>query len=289
MLPLSVAIVCRNNEATIGRTLQSVAGLGAEVVAVDSGSVDGTIELLERHRAHVIRTHWRGYVATKQLALDACTQPWVLALDSDESLQLDLRHAVHEAVMADPREIAGFYINRQVWYRGRPLKYAWQPEWRLRLVRREAASWGGLDPHDHLVLREGSGRTTHLPGNLRHESIGTFAEFFAKQAGHARLMAQSMRSEGKRGSLVSLVTSPPGAFFKQLLLKQAWRDGWPGWLAAASVATGAMMKHAILLELTRKEEALEAGAAGGAAHEAGENTAAGVSAGGDRTRARRAS
>jgi glycosyltransferase involved in cell wall biosynthesis len=259
-LPLSIAIVCRNSEATIGRTLQSVAGLAAEIIAVDSGSTDGTIELLERHRARIIRTQWRGYVATKQMALDACTQQWVLALDSDESLQLDLRHAVHQAISAGPPDIAGFYINRQVWYRGRPLKYAWQPEWRLRLVRREAAYWTGLDPHDHLAIRKESTatRTEHLSGNLRHDSIGTFADFFAKQAGHARLMAQSMRADGKRAKLGKLVTSPVGAFAKQLLLKQSWRDGWPGWLAASSTAAGALMKHAILLELTRSAEAPDA-------------------------------
>jgi glycosyltransferase involved in cell wall biosynthesis len=70
-LQLSVAIVCRNNEATIGRTLESVRGLGAEIVAVDSGSVDGTIGLLEAAGARIIRSDWKGFFATKQLALDA--------------------------------------------------------------------------------------------------------------------------------------------------------------------------------------------------------------------------
>ena len=93
-MPLSVAIVCRNNDATIGRTLESVAGLAAEVVAVDSGSTDGTIPLLERHGARVIRSDWKGHVATKQMALEACVQEWVLCIDSDESLQPDLKRAV---------------------------------------------------------------------------------------------------------------------------------------------------------------------------------------------------
>ena len=74
MLPLSVAIVCKDNAPTIGRTLGSVHGLGAEIVAVDSGSADGTIGLLEGAGARVIRTEWKGHVATKQMALEACTQ-----------------------------------------------------------------------------------------------------------------------------------------------------------------------------------------------------------------------
>lgn len=259
-LPLSVSIVCKNNEATIGRTLESVAGLASEIVAVDSGSTDGTIALLERHGARVIRSEWRGYVATKQMALEACTQEWVLALDSDESVEPDLREDIEAQVSINDDQIYGYRMNRRVWYRGRPLRHAWQPEWRLRLVRRRHARWAGLDPHDHLVLVDVPGmqaasaaddeRMRALRGTLRHDSIGTFAEFLAKQASHARVMARSLHASGKRGSRASLVVSPPGAFVKQLVLKGAWRDGWPGWLAAASAAAGALMKHAILLELS---------------------------------------
>ena len=68
-LPLSVAIVCRNNERTIGRTLESVRGLAAQIVAVDSGSTDATIHLLESHGAEVIRHQWLGHIKTKQLLI----------------------------------------------------------------------------------------------------------------------------------------------------------------------------------------------------------------------------
>src|SRR5690606_14417658 len=111
-LPLSVSIVCRNSEATIGRTLDSVAGLASEIVAVDSGSTDGTIALRERHGARVIRSDWKGYVAPKQMALDACTQPWVLSLDSDESIDGDLRRAIEAAVQAHPPAADGYRIRR---------------------------------------------------------------------------------------------------------------------------------------------------------------------------------
>lgn len=252
---LSVSIVCRNNEATIGRTLDSVAGLATEIVAVDSGSTDGTMALLEGAGARVIRSAWLGHVKTKQMALDACTGEWILCLDSDESLEPDLRASV-AGVIAGPGGAAGYLVNRKVYYRGRPLNHAWQPEHRLRLVRRGAAVWRGLDPHDRLEMApitvSPSRRLTVslLGGTLRHDSISTFAEFLAKQAVHARTMAESLRREGRRGSRVALVCSPVGAFLKQMVLKRAFLDGAPGWLAAASAAAGALMKHAVLLELT---------------------------------------
>jgi hypothetical protein len=187
------------------------------------------------------------------MALEACAQPWILSLDSDESLTPELRASVERAVRAEDPAIAGYTLNRKVWYRDRPLNYAWQPEPRLRLVRRGHAAWTGLNPHDRLDLlpAEKPGGIGRLQGDLRHDSIGTFSEFLAKQAVHARTMATSMIAEGQRGSVGKLVTSPPGAFLKQLVLKQAWRDGWPGWLAAASTAAATLMKHMCLLELTR--------------------------------------
>jgi hypothetical protein len=255
---LSVAMVCRNNEGTIGRALDSVAGMATEVVAVDSGSTDGTIGTLERHGARVIRAQWQGYVATKQLALDACTRPWVLCLDSDESVEPDLRRSIERALARDEPGIDGFAVNRKVYYRGRPLNYAWQPEYRLRLVRRGRARWAGLDPHDTLELvpgapgpKGGPGAVRRLEGTLRHDSVGTWAAFLAKQADHARVMAESLHRQGRRGSLVRLAVSPVAAFLKQVVLKQAWRDGWPGWAAAAATAAGALIKHVVLLELSR--------------------------------------
>ncbi len=250
LMPLSVSIVCKNSESTIGRTLESVAGLATEIVAVDSGSTDGTLALLERHKARIIRSPWLGYVKTKQLALDSCSQPWVLCLDSDESPEPDLAAAIRKAV--ESGTAGGYRINRKVYYRNKPLNHAWQPEWRLRLVRKDRAFWTGLDPHDRLELREGS--TENLAGSLRHDSISTFTEFMAKQARHAQTMASSMHAEGQRGSVWKLVTSPPSAFLKQLVLKQAWRDGWPGWLAAASVGASAAMKYMALIEMSHPDE-----------------------------------
>ncbi len=251
-MSLSVSIICKNNEASIGRTLESVRGLATEIVAVDSGSTDGTIALLERHGARVVRSAWLGYVKTKQLALDSCRENWVLSLDSDESLLPELAESVRAAVGRDDPGVGGYRVNRRVFYKDVPLRFAWQPEWRLRLVRRAKAKWVGLDPHDALELASGE-RAADLKGDLRHDSFTTFSEWLPKATGHARLSAETNFTAGKRSGLGSLLFSPPAAMFKQLVLKQAWRDGWPGWLAAGSVAAYVLMKHIALIELSRGE------------------------------------
>jgi hypothetical protein len=172
-------------------------------------------------------------------------------LDSLEPIEAALAASIRRLVAADVDGARAARVNRKVWYRGRFLEYAWQPEWRVRLVRREdvetgRARWGGRDPHDQLLVD--GGRIADLPGTLRHESFTSFAEHLGKQIALSRVAAEEMRKEGRRGSRVRLVVSPPGAFFKQIVLKQAWRDGRAGWLAAGSAAAGALMKHMMLLE-----------------------------------------
>lgn len=254
-LDLSVSIVCKNNEDTIERVLQSVRGLAAEIIAVDSGSTDRTIDILVSFGVKVIHSQWLGYVQTKQKALDACTRPWVLCLDSDESLEPQLAESVRTLVEQDSHGVDGARVNRQIWYRGKPLLHAWQPEWRLRLVRRKAAKWAGLDPHDRLELTVPGGRTVDLQGNLRHDSFASFAQHLENQARYARIMAHSLHGQGRGTGYLRPWSSAMAAFFKQLLIRRAWRDGRAGWLASYSAATNAFIKHVVLLELgTDKEE-----------------------------------
>lgn len=256
---LSVAIICCDNEATIGRTLESLAPLGpVEIVAVDSGSRDGTLEILGRFGARVVHQDWLGHVRQKQAALEACAGAWVLSLDSDESLEPALARSVREAVARDDPGVGAYSMNRRVFYAGRFLDHAWQPEWRTRLVRRGAAAWGGYDPHDKLDLTEAARsrglRVERLGGVMRHDSIPSIAEFLAKQASHSRIAARSYQAMGRRGSVGKLVVSPLGAFAKQIVVRRAFLDGWRGWVAASATAAAALMKHAALIEITRGGE-----------------------------------
>ncbi len=270
-MSLSVVIICKNNESTIGRTLASVAGLAAEIVALDSGSTDTTIAQLEREGARVERVEWAGHIATKQLALGAAACDWILSIDSDESVEPELAAAIRAFLAADDPAIAAARINRRTWYAGKPLRYTWQPEWRLRLVRRadvEAglAAWGGIDPHDKLEVayrgdRQPSDparagrppRVVDLPGTLRHDSFTDMRDHLANNLRHAEVSARSLAELGVRGSYWKLATSPVGAFCKQMVVKGAWRDGWRGWAAAGSTAANTLIKHILLLERTRME------------------------------------
>lgn len=253
---LSVMIPCRNNERTMGRVLGSVRGLADQLVVVDSGSTDATLGMVEACRAWggcevvLIETRWRGFVKTKQLALEACTGDYTLWLDSDEPVTPGLAEAVRAAMA---RGVDGATVNRVVEYKGRLLRHCWQPEYRLRLVRTAlvrdgAARFAGIDPHDYLEIDEPHSAPL-IDGVLIHESFGSFAEHLDNARRLSLVSARSMHGMGRRTSVWRLMTSPPGAFFKQLVLKRAWRDGYAGWLCASTSAASALMKHMMLYEM----------------------------------------
>ena len=251
--PLSVVIVCKDSVATLGRTLDSVDRLGGEILAVDSGSTDGTLDLLRSRGARVIETPWMGYVKTKQFALEHSTQPWVLSLDSDESLTPALRDAVERLDLASDTGPTGYRVNRKVFYRGRYFEHAWQPEWRLRLVRADRYHWQGLDPHDELKPVDPAEPIADLRGDLRHDSFSSFPELMRKHVGHAHLMAQSLHEAGHRAGPSKLVISPVTTFVRQAIFRRGYKDGTRGWAAAGAMAAYTLMKYVCLLEL--KDEA----------------------------------
>ncbi|MBY0113018.1 MAG: glycosyltransferase family 2 protein [Phycisphaerales bacterium] len=254
MSTLSIAIVCKNSMRTLPGVLEAVRPLqeaGAEIVVVDSGSTDGTIELLESRGARVLRSAWLGFVKTKQLALDASRGEWILSLDSDEAPDPTLVDSILRVVRSGDTA-QGYSLNRKTLVAGRFLQHCWQPEWRLRLVRRGLAKWGGIDPHDQLELAPGA-KEGKLEGTLRHDSFVSFADHIERQARYARLHAEGLFAAGRRSGFLEIAIQPSAAFIKQLVLKSGWRDGWRGVLAAASTAAGTLMKHIVLYEMTARQ------------------------------------
>jgi glycosyltransferase involved in cell wall biosynthesis len=254
-LPISVAIICKNNAGTIGRTLESVRDLAREIVAVDSGSTDGTLDILREHKARVIETRWLGYVETVRYAFDQCTQPWVLPLDSDESLEPQLRRSIEALDLEREHGPTGYRVNRKVFYRGRFFEHTWQPEWRLRLVRHDRFEWHGINPHYDLRPVDPAEPIEDLAGDLRHDSFASFAELMRKHVGHAELMAEGLHARGKRVGPLGLALSPVSAFVRQAVLRRGYKDGTRGWAAAGAMAAYTLMKYVCLLEL--KEQAAE--------------------------------
>ncbi len=244
---LSVSIIACDAQRTIAETIRSVRPMARRVVVVDSGSTDRTPELCAELGAEVVHHDWEGYGRQKQFAVELCDTGWVLCLDSDEAPDTVLAAEIRRAVEADDQSIDGYAMNRRVWLGDAELRHTWQPEWKVRLVRRDRGRWIG-NYHERLEV---PGRVERLRGILRHHAASNVSELVRKQAAHGVQAAEVFFGMGQRGSRSKLLVSPPAAVLKQLLLRSAWRDGWAGWVAAFGTGIYAAAKHMRLLELSR--------------------------------------
>jgi glycosyltransferase involved in cell wall biosynthesis len=240
-LDLGVAIVAQDSQRTIGRTLESLAGLARKIVVVDGGSKDCTVEISRKAGAEVIHQPWQGHVKQKQFAVDQCRDcAWTLLLDSDEALEPALRDSIREAVTADNRQVGGWMVNRKIWFLGGWLNYTYQPEWRLRLFRSTAGRIAGVDPHDRVDV---DGRVGRLKGDLRHDTWANMTDMVMRHLRYAQIACEH---NARGGTALELIFSPPAALAKQLLIKRGVLDGWRGVLVAGMMAHSTLLKHAFL-------------------------------------------
>ena len=250
-LPLSVAIITLNEEEHLPRCLASVRELASEIVVVDSGSTDRTAKIAKESGAVFLFEPWAGHVAQKNKALAACSQPFVLSLDADEEVSPELAEALRQLLADRLPGPDGFWINRRTFYLGQWIRHSWNPEWRVRLVRKERARWTGRDPHDRLEVQ---GNTTRLAGDILHYSYADLQDHFSRTLRYARISAETLRRNGKTCRWYHLVFSPWLAFLKKLVLRSAWRDGWRGWIISVATFFGVFAKYAFRLEMQLKSQ-----------------------------------
>jgi len=244
-MKLSVAIMSFNEEANIRRTLEAVLPLADEIVVVDSFSTDRTAEIAESVGARVFREPWKGYIGQTNSCLEKCRGEWVLCLDCDEVVTPELRESIRRALENPAAE--GYVLNRRTFYLGRLLRYAWQPDRKLRLARKDAAlRCEGLEPQPVLKME---GRIARLSGDLIHYSYKDFGAHMAQTQNFARKSAESYYRQGRTANGFDLFSRPFFAFFAHYFLRRAFLDGVPGFLAAFSNAVYVYMKYAFLWEM----------------------------------------
>ncbi|MEK7207290.1 MAG: glycosyltransferase family 2 protein [Pseudomonadota bacterium] len=245
--PFSAVIITLNAEARIEACLKSVA-FANEILVVDSGSTDATMELARRHGARVIQQGWLGYGQQKQFAASRAGHDWVLALDADERVSPELRESILEALKA-PRFMA-YRMPRRNRFMGRWLKHGeGYPDLSLRLFHRAHANWSDDPIHEKVVARTNVGA---LRGDLLHESENGIADYLAKQNRYTTLQAEALYRNGKRARLSRLLLSPLLRFIKFYFLRLGLLDGLPGLVHIAIGCFNSFLKYAKLAELARK-------------------------------------
>ena len=239
-MKISATIITYNEERNIARAIESLRCCD-EIVVIDSGSNDRTVELAAKHGARVIESHWRGYAAQKNFATEACQYDWVLSIDADEALSEALEGEIWQLKKNGPTA-DGYTMPRLAQYLGRWILHSgWYPDRKVRLFDRRKAKWVGDYVHESVVVE---GTVGHLEMNLLHYTCSSLSEHLKSLDRYTTLAAEQIVDRQKPVTMRNLVIDPPWTFFRTYFLQRGFLDGVEGLTIAYMAAIYTFLKYA---------------------------------------------
>lgn len=244
--PFSVVIITLNAARQLEACLQS-ASFADEIVVVDSGSSDATVEIALKSGARVIPQDWLGFGRQKQFAVNQASHDWVLCLDADERISDRLRTSIGETLQ-QPR-CQAYKMPRSNRFMGRYLHHGeGYPDWSLRLFDRRHARWSDDSVHEK-VLAEGS--VGILKGDLLHDSAEDLATYLDKQNRYTTLQAEILFRAGHRCGPGKLLFSPLLRFMRFYFFRLGCLDGTPGLVHILIGCGNSFTKYAKLMAMQK--------------------------------------
>ena len=242
-LPVTVVIPTLNEAVQIRSTVQNVSWAD-EVIVVDGGSIDATEALAREAGATVLRVLGKTIAAQRNSGIAAARNTWILALDADERVPDALRREL-ESVLAAPRHEAYRVRLRNVCF-GYELRHGvWGRDWHVRLFR-QRRQFIERRVHERLEAVEDVGS---LVEHIEHRPYRSFSQYFDKLNRYAQWGAEDLYGRGRRTNVLDVTFAPLWRFLREYFLFNGWRDGRPGFVAAALSSCAALLKYVHLATL----------------------------------------
>ena len=247
-ISLSVAIITQNEEENLRSCLQSIA-FARQIVVIDSGSTDATLQIAAKFGCEIYNEVWHGFGPQKQMAIDKCREQWILVLDADERIPQETADVVKKIVNTLKVKETGFSFPRKNYFQGRWIKHAgWWPDRITRLFRKEAGRMTSAAVHEAVVV-EGLVGSLDVP--IEHFTESRLSKIMQKIDKYSTLGAQEAFQEGKQATTFSAFARAFLAFIQGYFVRLGFLDGMPGLTLAVTDAVNKFFKYAKLSELTR--------------------------------------
>lgn len=238
MATLSITIITKNEAANIKRCLESIRWAD-EIIIVDSGSTDNTLDICREYTDKIFSTDWPGYGIQKNRALSYATQDWVLSLDADEEVSPELKIKIQQ-ILKDTQNQDAYTIFRPVVFLGKIIKYATGASYDIRLFKRGCARFTDVSVHEKLEVKGTLGK---LSAPIYHYSFGTVATILEKMNKYTTLVAAQRAERAQKGSIFKAITHAKWMFIKVYFLQRGFLDGKAGFILAVSFAEGAYYRY----------------------------------------------
>jgi glycosyltransferase involved in cell wall biosynthesis len=245
-IPLSVAVITKNEEKNLSRCLESVP-FAAEIVILDSGSTDRTEQIARQFHARWFVETWKGYGPQKNSALLKCTHDWVLVLDADERIPSETAESITRVLSRNDTADA-YVFKRKNFFHDKWIKYAdWWPDEVTRLLKRSSGRYERVT-HESWVT---SGKTEKLGCVIEHFSYGSYFDMFRALNGYSTQLAEQMHSEGKKAGIADAFFHSFWMFLRNYFLRMGFMAGFDGFMVSFTKAVGTFLKYAKLYELEK--------------------------------------
>ncbi|MDR1672779.1 MAG: glycosyltransferase family 2 protein [Bacteroidales bacterium] len=243
---LSVGLITYNEAQDLPGTLDAVKDIAGEIIIVDSGSTDRTVEIAQSYHAKVYHEAWKGYGAQKNSVIDKCTRQWILLIDADEEISVPLRERIRQIVTQnDGPEV--YKVNFTSYCFGKNIKHGgWSNFQRVRLFRKGAGQYDHRQIHEQFIT---SCRQAIIKEYIYHHTYRDMEEYFLKFNTYAAKMAIQYFKDGKRKSMPAVIASSAFCFVKAYILRLGFLDGYEGYFLSRLNACYTFVKYARLKEI----------------------------------------
>src|SRR5579875_2306373 len=239
-MKISATIIACNEERNITRVIESLRCCD-EILVLDSGSIDRTVEIATKLGARVVEASWHGYAAQKNIATELAQNDWILSLDADESLSEALEAEIWQIKKRGPK-FDGYTVPRLAQYLGKWIFHGgWYPDRKVRLFDRRKARWVGEFVHESVTV---NGPVGHLKSNLLHFTCNSLSEHLRTMDKYTTLAAQEIVTHNSNIGFSKLLLDPPWTFLRTYVLKLGFLDGAEGLAIAYMAALYNFVKYA---------------------------------------------
>jgi glycosyltransferase involved in cell wall biosynthesis len=247
MKEISVVIICKNEEAEIGRCLESLDGLTDDIVVLDNGSTDNTKNIVQQAGVRLIEESWEGFGKTKNKATRFAKYDWILNLDADESIDKELKRSLQNVSLHEPDEV--YAIRFKNFFGKKYLRFGeWGGDKHMRLFNRNKVNWNEANVHENLSLSSNI-KVKRINGYIHHYTVNTVPEFIEKMFRYASLSAEKYAEQGKKSSWLKVNFAPLFAFIKYYIFKLGFLDGKEGLICAKMTSYYTFVKYNQLMKL----------------------------------------
>jgi len=249
MQAISATLITHNEEANIAGALQTLPWVD-EIVVVDDGSSDATVDICRRFTDRIFHRDWTGYADQKNFAVQQARHDWIFSIDADERPSPELCAEIQDLARRG-FSAHGYRIPRVAFFMERWIRHGdWYPDYQLRLFDRRHGRWEGGRVHESFKI---NGKTGILNGEIRHYTYRSLSDYLRRLENYSTLAALDYEQRGKTATPLKLFGNPVATFMKAYFLRRGFLDGLPGFVVAVMGSVSVFFKYAKLYELRLKD------------------------------------